>query len=476
MELLFGDEGVDRKAGVRRVLGAPVREPAPVLGREMPWERDGLQGHHALLFDSEEQKFKLWYRASVLEDSDKRVFLCYAESEDGLTWERPSLQMTEFQGSRDNNIVREIGHGDSMFWNVVKDPDDHDPSRRYKAIGFDSPTASNTQPGGKGVYVGYSADGRHWPDGPKRVMSASDLTDADCILGQRDPSTGKWVAFFRPRTHPKRRFIGYAESTDFDHWTYPRMLLTPDAGDDEWMEFYGLTVACVARWRIGCLWVYHNNPEYSPMTIELVYSRDGLSYRRAMPGVQFLPLGPEGSFDSRMITTIALIPRDSGCLLYYSGTNKEHGSDRGMPMQEGQVVEGEEVTSGVGLARVTGLNFCGLRADLDGLVETKWLCNYGDGGVVAYAEVERDGWIRAEILDQYGNVIPGWDRERCRVIKGDGGFHRFYWDREELVGKFDQVSEAEGRIGHVVKLRFYLHRATLYGFGIGQEGSMPDYG
>ena len=253
------------------------------------------------------------------------------------------------------------------------------------------------------------------------------------------------------------------------------MLLTPDAGDDEWTEFYGLTVAGLGRWRVGCLWVYHNNPEYSPMTTELVYSRDGINYRRAMPGVEFLSLGPVGAFDSRMISTVSLITREGECLLYYNGYNREHGSDRGMRMPPGRIVEGEKPQTAVGLARIPGQNFCGLRADFDGLVETKWLCNYGEMGVQAYVEMDEDGWLQAEILDQYGNVIPGWDRKTSRIYPDDDGRTHFSWGNKELVGKFGQVSEAGGKIGHVIKLRFYLHKTNLFGFQVGEDDAIPPY-
>ena len=63
-------------------------------------------------------------------------------------------------------------------------------------------------------------------------MSTTDVTDCDCVLPGRDPASGKFVGFFRPRTQPKRRFIGLSESDNFEHWTYPRMILTPDANDD----------------------------------------------------------------------------------------------------------------------------------------------------------------------------------------------------------------------------------------------------
>jgi len=36
---------------------------------------------------------------------------CYARSKDGIKWEKPSLGLAEFEGSRDNNIVLGCGAG-----------------------------------------------------------------------------------------------------------------------------------------------------------------------------------------------------------------------------------------------------------------------------------------------------------------------------------------------------------------------------
>ncbi|MBU7004915.1 MAG: hypothetical protein HXS50_05070, partial [Theionarchaea archaeon] len=109
------------------------------------------------------------------------------------------------------------------------------------------------------------------------------------------------------------------------------------------------------------------------------------------------------------------------------------------------------------------------------VVETKWLCNYGKGGVEVLANIEEGGWIRVEILDQYGRVIPGWEAEKCHFREGEGGRLSFFWGPDELVGRTGQISDQNGRIGNVIKLRFLLNRATLYGFQAGDEGAMPPY-
>lgn len=473
MELLFDDDALDRTAGVVRVLGTVRKEPAPVLQAERPWEREGFLSMMSPLFDAEEGRFKLWYRAKCgvaagtpaqgVESSERdparrRVFLCYAESADGLHWERPDLGIVDFRGRRDNNILLELRDADSVFWNVVKDTFDPDPARRYKAAGFDD------APGGRGFCVAFSPDGLRWPEPPRLVMSTREVTDSDCILPRRDPDTGKWVAFLRPRTVPKRRFVGWSESADFERWTPPRMLLTPDATDDEWTEFYGLTAACLNGWRVGSLWVYRNNPDCSPMTSELVYSRDGRHYRRVLPRTQFLPLGGDGDFDSRMVWATAIIERGPELLIFYNGCNREHGSDRGMPMQDKHSDPG--VRTGLGLARLPKHHLCGLRAEQGGMIETKWLCQYDAVGVTAFAEIALGGAIEVEVLDQYGKVIPGWDRSVSRLRPAPDGSWRCLWDGG-LDAAYGRASATGGTIGHVIKLRFHLRDATLYGFHVG---------
>ena len=494
-QFLFDDEWVDDRRGVRRVIRTPTKLPAPVLQGERSWERSGIHPTLGLFYDPDQRKFRMWYKAVCPEATPvgkedrsvdpseqqvaERTFLCYAESLDGLTWMRPSLGSFAFDGSSANNIIQELPVGDSVFHNVVKDPLDPDPSRRYKAIGFQMKGASSLKGnpgGGPGLYVSYSPDGLSWPKEPVLVMTSADLTDSNCILPQRDPLSGNWVGFFRPRTTPKRRFIGYSESRDFDHWTYPRMLLTPDAQDAEWTEFYGLTATVLGSWRLGSLWIFHNNPAFSPVTSELVYSRDGQRYQRAMPGQDFIPLGGVGGFDSRTVYPLAWVERGSEFFVYYSGSNIEHGSDRGIKMQrEIRTPNGESPVWGVGLARLPWGHFCGLRADTDGMVETKWLTNYGNGGVQTAAALEPDGSVQAQILDQYGSAIPGWERENSRTRVGEKGKLFFSWGRDDLDGRFAQTSARGGKIGHVVKLRFYLHKATLFGFQVGRPGSRPDY-
>ncbi|MCW5852117.1 MAG: hypothetical protein KIT87_18735 [Anaerolineae bacterium] len=489
MELLFDDKWIDRADGVRRVLGQPRKEAAPILTADRAWETDGVQGLQSVYWDEEEGKFKLWYRARVRRDrpagpsaeaggetserdeAGLQTFLCYAESQDGVTWSKPPLGLYSFDGNGDNNILQPVGNASIVFSNIQKDSHDPDPARRYKALGFEHAPETRLPVRGAqshGVCVTYSPDGLRWPGGPKLVMSTTDLTDADCLFPGRDPHTGQWVGFMRPRLHPKRRFVGYATSADFEHWTYPRMLLTPDAGDSEWTEFYGLTAASMDGYAVGLLWVFHNDPAYSPMTNELVYSRDGRHYVRAMPRCEFLPLGEPGSFDSRMVTPFGLLVREHELLIYYNGANYDHGSDRGQAMPPGVVEPGQPRRHGIGLARLPRGRLCGYQADAEGVLETKYVTNFDGPGPRVLAQLAPGGSIQAELLDHYGEVLPGWERERCRAVHHEHGLVSFAWGETGLTGQLDDVSPEGGRVQRVIKLRLFLRRATVFGFAVGE--------
>ena len=494
MEYLFDDTWVDRKAGVVRVPGRPRKGDQAILAADRPWESEGISLLQGVIWDEEDGLFKMWYHAlappqgsvertedAAVETSERKErpldrHLCYATSPDGEVWSKPDLGLHEFAGDKDNNIIVK-GHDPwAPLPCVVRDADETVPERRFKMLWFgDLPAGAGSEEIVRGVCVGFSADGVHWPEEARTlIMSTKELTDCSCLFPGRDPLTGKWVAYLRPRVRPKRRFVGYSESGDFVHWSYPRPLFVTESQDTEYVEFYGLTAQYVDGMYVGSLYVFHNNPVASPAFDELVYSRDNRNWRRALPQEPLLPLGEPGSPDSRSLWVAAMIPRGDEMLIFYRGTNTYHGSDYHRPMQHDlQPPPGEDEKSIIGLATLPRGHFCGLSAARDGLVETKYLFNYGRRGPRIHAQIEPEGFIRAEILDHYGEVLPGWEAEKSRLVNGEGNTFGFEWGENRLEGALGDESPEGGVVQRVVKLRFVLHRATLYGFAVGEEGASP---
>lgn len=119
---------------------------------ENPVVRTGPKGSpdhgHAILYGTviqTEGKFRMWY----LGMSQREVVagqapgwwrpMCYAESTDGVHWTKPELGLVEFNGNTRNNIclIESDPHSLSRvndFLSVLHEPNDPDPSRRYKAV------------------------------------------------------------------------------------------------------------------------------------------------------------------------------------------------------------------------------------------------------------------------------------------------------------------------------------------------------
>ncbi|MBT3291716.1 MAG: hypothetical protein HN380_30515, partial [Victivallales bacterium] len=147
---LFVDEFlVEQTSLKRRFHLASKYEGNPILKPEMPWEINAPRNAAAcpkgggVWWDAEKQRFRMWYEAGWIGS------VCYAESADGLRWERVSQDVDP--GT--NRVLPASYHVDS--WTVFPDYDTADASQRWKL--FVRGPGGNI-PGDSFV----SADGIHW--------------------------------------------------------------------------------------------------------------------------------------------------------------------------------------------------------------------------------------------------------------------------------------------------------------------------
>ena len=191
----------------------------PIFKVERPWEGQGTS-HPTVLFDDEENIFKMWYEcvgpplASLgvtgtgkvvdnWEVRDNHWYLCYATSADGIHWDRPALNRIHAKEHPDNNIT----HMDSGFiggsGTVMLDRNDPDPKRRYKLLLYD-----NDGKGGDGARSYVSPNGIDWePLGPFPVLPSQDAMA--CWFDER---RGRYVALLKTRLNNLRaRMISVSE-------------------------------------------------------------------------------------------------------------------------------------------------------------------------------------------------------------------------------------------------------------------------
>lgn len=113
-----------------------------VLVHDEPWEGDGCD-YHCILRD--DGLYRLYYLGYDFRDigtdppqPTMPINVCYAESRDGLHWEKPRLGLCEFGGSRDNNIILDQTTAQFDNFSVSKDPRPDCPAEeRYKGVGSD---------------------------------------------------------------------------------------------------------------------------------------------------------------------------------------------------------------------------------------------------------------------------------------------------------------------------------------------------
>ena len=112
----------------------------------------------SVVYDTERRELHMYYGANLPDPSAPtatRYKVCLALSQDGLHWRRPNLGLVEWEGSRSNNILP-WGENWMRRPNVILDPRDPDPNRRYKM------TYVDVIGGLTAITKGYSADGIHW--------------------------------------------------------------------------------------------------------------------------------------------------------------------------------------------------------------------------------------------------------------------------------------------------------------------------
>ncbi|MBM3891966.1 MAG: hypothetical protein FJ388_22865, partial [Verrucomicrobia bacterium] len=161
----FDSVAVPFSQNLRLEMRSPTRHPAnPVLQRGQPGTPDafGVQFYGSVI--REGGRFRMWYVAFDDDIENKaasaRWRAAYAEGRDGLHWTKPNLGLVEYRGSKNNNLIL-TDPAPLGFVNlkVLADPDDPDPSRRYK-ISTHAYFRNSRRLGTLAPFV--SADGLHW--------------------------------------------------------------------------------------------------------------------------------------------------------------------------------------------------------------------------------------------------------------------------------------------------------------------------
>ncbi len=216
LELMVDDRLIERlDGGAELQLHCPTPREVAIVHDE-PWEGNNT-AYHTVIQDGD--VYRMYYRASQMDlTNDKLKFthpqmICYAQSKDGIVWEKPKLGLFEFNGSKDNNIIW-TGKGCHNFAPIKDANPDCPDEAKYKALGG--------LPGEGGLYAFQSADGIHWKMiRPTPVITTGAFDSQN--LAFWDVVTGQYRVYLRDfregRESRRERDIRTATSPDFLNWS-----------------------------------------------------------------------------------------------------------------------------------------------------------------------------------------------------------------------------------------------------------------
>ncbi len=444
-ELFLDNVNVRQSSGLTYTIHPATKLEQPVIVPDKSWEDDRLYLNGTVLRDEATGQFRMWFGGGGL---------AYATSMDGINWTKPQMTYVLKNGQPTNLLLT----GSNLTY-LIHDPDDPDPQYRYKLV---------DNIGTLGFRGWHSSDGLVWTEYAQYPLIS---VGSEISSGIRDPKTGKYITYIRPnapRPYPtndtQKRRVAVITSDDYLNWSSPLLILSPDAIDDAWVtepdqrtEFYGMAGFAYGTQYLGLLTVFritdiYDNPapgqsQYEgPIDVQLVYSRDGLTWNRTDPRTTVIAAGAPGSFDT-IIHNIASQPVIVGdeVYYYYNGLNTLHGG-----LQEDKV-------STIGLAKWRLDGFASLDASASGgfLETTEWITADNLRQLVINADAA-GGSIRVVVVNASGQVINGYSFAESKPITGDSVRHVVSWQNQIALPGDDQA----------FRLRFYLQNASLYSYHV----------
>ena len=495
--------------GLTRRWHKPVRfGDYPVIERDRAWEETiyFTYSNYTVIRDPEDGLTKCWYEDLGPVDGQGHPWKArtlYAESEDGVSFRKPELDICTMDG-RGTNIVMGYAGGtgptDLNPWadvgvhsaGMVLDPFPTSPDERFKC--FFTKTTSEFGKGAPNQTTErtYSPDGIHWkPYRGKAVLGTSgdrlgDVTtlhyDHDShqfVLNTRHnvqnvaallpgtPRVSHWFgpyAPYRPDLMNKRR-VYQSRSQDFLHWTNPIVVSAPDDETDNLDDaHYGMQQFRVGGMHFATLgilrWVENE------MDVRLVYSRDGVNFKPTDRAQPFLSPRGEGNWDAHMVS-ITSQPVEVGneWWFYHGGTSSHHDWWMGPPegIDEPEVHDPDRhVRFALGMAKLRREGIASLDGSKqrEGYVITRPVMSDGDR-LMINARCRDGGSIRVEVVDLNDRVMGGSSLDGCDPFTEDSTAHVVTWSGDP---------EVRGP-GEWRKLAFYLRDAEIFSFRFAEGGS-----
>ena len=438
----------------------------PVLKVDRKWELTPEGYEYAapfsdgIWYDDKDGKFKMWYLAGAgyVDTLKHSLYTCYAESLDGKTWTKPSLDIVP-----GTNVVDTMNRDASTVW---LDRNEKDPSKRWKFFNVEyKPDYIQWQ-----YVLKYSADGIHWS---KPVAQSGAVSDRCTAF--YNPFTNKWVMSMRHHCNVSWRSRAYLEHADPEeavslahrlregvpdkhivfwftpddkekrHERYPDV--DPGIYNFDAIAYESIMLGFYSQWQGPENHIARGLMIPKRNEIMLGYSRDGFHFARPSHS-PFMPVNEtEGAWNYGNMQSVNGVPLIVGDSLYiYSSGRSKNGVwwDAGVS---------------TGLATLRRDGFVSMRAgNKEGFLTTEKLSFDGKYFFVNADVKGKGAQLKVELLDADGNPIQGFTKRDCVVMRGaDKTKQLITWKGKQDLGELK---------GRTIRAKFYLTRGDLYAFWI----------
>lgn len=472
--------------GVKLRVHPPRKTGEANINTDRPWEAGGLGPYSSVLYV--DGTYHMWYHAmddKLWHTSPESGSICYATSRDGIRWEKPELGITEYKGSRKNNIV--VGHGaagmklgqDGMM--VFLDPNAPG-DERFRMV--------NRFGGKEAVKVLSSGDGIHWRLTHDDVVTYRPEEKGHHLDSQNvmwwDDQLRKYVCYVRRnRKEPgsQGRTIARGESDRLGGFPLVQdmpVVLGPDEydrdGDVNLIDYYS-SAAIKYPWADRAYYLFpqayyhytnrlHEFSRQTPtnagaMETQFAASRDGLHWER-YDRRAFVPLGMNGEVDCYSTRILwGIVPDVSGreMYMYYRASDWLHGWDRDERNRKLLTEAGLGATQdATPISRLVLRRdgFVSVRAEYTSGEFTTPPLRFSGSRLVLNIDTSATGTARVELQDEKGTPIPGYALADCDWIHTSNQISRpVSWKGKAA------VSELAGK---PIRMRVVMKSTDLYAF------------
>lgn len=521
---------LEKSFGVKLEVHAPVKTGEVSIQCDQPWEKcqgdspweSRISGYNSVLFDEQDQTYKMWYGLlSARPDGTLGAVFAFAQSADGITWEKPALGLDDGRFGAKTNIVIGAGASGEEYIHdshcmVFLDPQAN-ASERYKMLA--RPGEAYPE-----LCIYASADGLRWERKIDKVITyhkefdsegkpiTADLDSEGRFCNIRDfhldsqnvifwdDRIHKYVAYVRKNKQLKTgqyRTVARAESSDLS--SFPPVeemetVLEPDVWDSPMVdpesgrEIAGSDIYTNATIKSDADNAYYMFPSIyykygsfmkgyadtkpmnaGPVDVGFAASRDGIHWQR-YERRPFVNLGFRSEIDSASIYMVhGIVPGREGMIYLYScDTDNLHGANRGdrHTERENALVAREAFLpeKNAFLIRRHEMRkdgFISVHGDYTGGEFVTPLVTFDGVQLELNVDTSATGMVKVEIQDEFGLAIEGYSLADCHLIHTANQIQR--------VVQWNGSSDLSRLSGQVVKLRFSIRNAHLYSFTFSED-------